>query len=73
MPLTNSSTTGRVETACSMIMAWISENSSGCLDQATAVESAPRHTDSSTKKFLARRDLHLETVWRAIEPALSPR
>src|SRR6476620_11337056 len=27
----------------------------------------------STKKFLARRDLHLETVWRAIEPALSPR
>jgi len=27
----------------------------------------------STKKFLAWRDLHLETVWRAIEPALSPR
>ena len=30
-------------------------------------------TSLSTKKFLARRDLHLETVWRAIEPALSPR
>jgi hypothetical protein len=26
----------------------------------------------STKKFLSRWDLHLQTVWRAIEPALSP-
>ena len=25
------------------------------------------------EEFLARLDLHLETVWRAIEPALSPR
>jgi hypothetical protein len=31
------------------------------------------HAVQSTKKFLARRDLHLEKVWRAIEPALSPR
>jgi hypothetical protein len=46
--LTNSSMTGRAETDCSMTMAWIPENSSGRLDQATAVESAPRHTDSST-------------------------
>jgi hypothetical protein len=26
----------------------------------------------STKNFLSRWDLHLQTVWRAIEPALSP-
>jgi hypothetical protein len=26
----------------------------------------------STRKFLARRDLHFETVWRAIEPAWCP-